>query len=486
MRAVLLILDGAGLAEPSPANAVRADTMPFLFSIMRRSGFATLQASGEAVGLEPEQVGNSEVGHVAIGAGRVIGSGLRRIDAAFRDGSWKAHPAWGILARQPRVHVVGLLSEAGVHGHWRSLVQAAILSAANGVTEIVVHPILDGVDSAAGTAPRLLDDLRERLAHLPNVKLGVVMGRRWFCDRSGDLGITRVFAKAITGQGPLPIYNDDMLGQYLASESEAGFPAHAYSESDFVTPGEPVLLTSHRSDRAIQSAAMLAATQEVFSLVELGNVVEKGRVFFPTAPLDAGLAFELRAHDVVSVRISEQCKFPHVTYFLNGFNNFQEERSFCIPSLPEAEFSNHTEMSIDAVRQAVLSSLEDPENQVIIANIPNLDQVAHLGRIDLCISAAHHVDRTLQSIATACGTLGWTLLVTSDHGNADRMVTPQGGADGGHTENPVPFTVLPAPGSKFAWSAREGALANIAATLLTVIGLPRPPWMAPSLLTPSS
>jgi 2,3-bisphosphoglycerate-independent phosphoglycerate mutase len=178
--------------------------MPFLFELMKDHGYAVLDASGPAVGLDNGVVGNSEIGPLTIGAGRQVLSTLSRIDRAFSTGEWAAHALWPVLAAHERLHLVGLLSDAGVHGHWRSMVQAATLAARWGVKSVVVHPILDGVDSAQGTAPALLAELIEALQHLPGVTIGVVMGRRPFCDRSGNLALTRAFATRLPARANIP------------------------------------------------------------------------------------------------------------------------------------------------------------------------------------------------------------------------------------------------------------------------------------------
>jgi 2,3-bisphosphoglycerate-independent phosphoglycerate mutase len=487
-RALLLILDGAGLDDPKPGNAVTRATLPTWFQAMDEHGFAVLDASGPPVGLDKGQVGNSEVGHLTIGAGFVIPSTLSRIQSAYRDGSWKAQPLWQQPARSNKIHIVGLLSDAGVHGHVESLVQSATLAHEHGIKDIVVHPVLDGVDSQAGTAPALLQTLDHALEGIHGARLGVVMGRRWFCDRSGDLAITRVYAGALTGQSELPPFRSEALDAHLASASEASFKAHAGSPDCFVRPSEPVLLTQHRADRAIQAARVFGQTNAVYSLVELGEAVEAAKVFFPTRPLKGGLGFEFKRHGLKSVRISETCKFPHVTYFLNGLNRDLEGRQTCIDSIPESEIGNCPEMSLTNVCHAIVDALEDPANRVVIANIPNLDQVGHLGKYDTAARAARYVDAALKKILATCQEKGWTAIVTSDHGNADRTIDSVGRPFGSHTERPVPFVVVPAAGITWTLRARDGSLTNVAPTLLAALGLPRPAYMTDSLIAkaPSS
>ena len=483
MKTVLLILDGAGLAPSPHGNAITAKTMPYLFQLMKDYGYAVLDASGPAVGLDDGMVGNSEVGHLTIGAGRPILSVLSRIDAAFSSGEWASHALWPMLAKHEQLHLVGLLSDAGVHGHYRSMVQAATLAARCGVRSIVVHPILDGVDSAAGTAPALLAELTSALHGLPGVTLGVIMGRRPFCDRSGNLDLTRSLVAALTGEPRLPEFTIAALKAHYP-QPEADFPAHLYPDGRVLAAGEPVLLTSHRTDRAMQAARALAEKQPVFSLVELGNVVGRDRAFFPARPLDDGLAFEFKAHGISSVRIAEQCKFPHVTYFFNGFNRHVEGREICVPSLPDKALREHPEMSISDVAWEVLRAITEGDAQVVVANIANLDQIGHLGDYDLAVKAAKYVDEVIALIHSVTHERGWTLLVTSDHGNADLMIGADGRAIGSHSDRPVPFVVVPESPGNFGWLEKTGSLANVAASLLTTIGVKPPGWMAASLLKP--
>jgi 2,3-bisphosphoglycerate-independent phosphoglycerate mutase len=485
VKTVLLILDGAGLAASSHGNAITADTMPYLFQLMKDHGYAILDASGPAVGVEAGIVGNSEVGHLTIGAGRPIPSMLTRIDTAFSNGQWASHALWPILAKYARLHLVGLLSDAGVHGHYRSMVQAAMLAVQRGVKNIVVHPVLDGVDSAAGTAPALLKKLTDALRHLPGVTLGVVIGRRSFCDRSGNLDLTRTFAAALTDRSRLPEFTSAALDAHYP-KPEADFPAHLHPAGCVVAAGEAILLTNHREDRAVQTASVLAESRQVFSLIPLGVAIGQDRAFFPSRPLDTGLAFEFKAHGISSVRIAEQCKFPHVTYFFNGFNHHAEGREICVPSLPEKAFREHPEMSISDVTKEVLGALIDDTAQVIIANIANLDQIGHLGDYELAVKAARFVDDAIDRINKATRERGWTLLITSDHGNADLMIDSEGSAFGSHSDRPVPFIAVTESLDKLCWVEKTGSLANVAASLLTTLGVAPPPWMAPSLLKPSS
>ena len=482
-RALLLILDGAGYSTGSHGNAVTAEHMPGLFECMDRHGFAVLHAAGEAVGLEPGQVGNSEAGHMTIGAGHTVPSLARRILGAYEDGSWLDDPGWEIARQNGILHVVGLVSDAGVHATARTIFHVADLAARAGVARIVVHPVLDGVDSKAGTAPELLSELRERLASVPRLRYGVIQGRRAFCDRSGDLDVSREVAAALRGEVELPLFSDGRLTAHVKQTSEAEFAPHwMETELSAIAPDEPVVLTSHRADRARQIATVLGETQPVLMLVDPGRDVNCEHVFFPQQPLKRGLAFEFRRAGLRSRRIAEKCKFPHVTFFFNGFDAGVEGDGVCIPSLPEAEIRAHPEMSASRITDAIVEALRSPGERVLVANLANLDQVGHLGNYELAIHAAHQVEVELRRIAGCCEENGWTLLITGDHGNADQVVDADGSPHGSHTDRPVPLAVQPAPGLRARWVGASGTLANVAASMLAALDLDVPGWMHPPLV----
>jgi 2,3-bisphosphoglycerate-independent phosphoglycerate mutase len=482
MQALLVIIDGTGLADPvEPGNAVTKETLPTLFRTMDAHGYAILEASGPAVGLDSTKIGNSEVGHLTIGAGFVVPSMLARIEAAFNEGAWARHGLWQKITAAPRLHIVGLLSDAGTHGHWANLFRAVQLARSQGAREVVVHPVLDGVDSQVGSAPALLDRLVPLLAD-PAIRLGLVMGRASFCDRSGNRLLSEGYRGALTGAQALPQFTREALMAHLMRASEASFPGHRHEEVDLLKNGEPVLFTQNRADRARQIAAVIAERNPVYSLVELDGAVPLTHVFFPNQPLDRGLPFELKAHGLTSVRIAETCKYPHVTFFLNGLNEDLEGRAICIPSIAEAQIPQHPEMAIAAVTDAVVEALAR-DAALIVVNLANLDQVGHLGDYGLAVKAAGHVETALQRIATAARVAGAALILTSDHGNADCVVDAAGKPYVSHTDRPVPFTVLPPEGRTVVWKHRSGSIAQIAPTVLEMVGLSPPPYMTESLAT---
>jgi len=482
-KACLLILDGVGYSTRENGNAVTAETLPAMFAHMKREGFCILEAASEAVGLEPGQVGNSEAGHLTIGAGTVVPCMTRRICDAFADGSWRDDDGWSVAREAGILHLTGLASDAGVHGFHRTIVQAAKTARAAGVQRIVVHPVLDGVDSLKGSAPQVLGELRGELEAVDNCELGVIFGRKWFCDRGGKLDVTRVAVDALKGCTTLETYHDSQLEKHIAGEStgEMSFPAHIFAGGPTIGDGEPVLITSHRADRARQTATVLSETQPVLMLVDPGQGIDVRHVFFPQAPLTRGLAHEIKGAGLTSVRIAEKCKFPHVTFFLNGFDAGAEGDGHCIPSIPEAEIATNPSMSLPEITDEIIKHLESDGQRAVIANLANLDQVGHLGRLDLATQAARVVDAAFTRIADAAQKNGWTLMVTADHGNAELVEDEAGGPFGSHTQAPVPFLIQAAPGQTTHWNAERGSLAQVASTYLKALGLEPPQWMEPPL-----
>jgi len=482
-KTALLILDGLGIGEAAHGSAVTRRTMPYLHSLMDAHGFAVLEASGSAVGLDDGQAGNSEVGHLTIGAGRLVPTTLNRVRAAFGNGEWQRHEAWTALRGAPRVHVAGLLSEAGVHAHWSSLMQTAELAARHRARAIFLHLFLDGVDSPAGTAPALLAQLQRGCSHLPNVHIATVSGRRWACDRSGDRATGDHCRSGLWGElERIPFDLDRLHDHILRAGSEASFPFHYIRSDGVVGNGEPIVLTHHRADRTRQLAASLAERAKLYSLVQLGEVVPDERVFFPTRPLEGGLLQVLAQHAIVATRVAERCKFPHVTHFINGLRDDVPGLAIEIPSIREDEIPHQPHMSLAKLQSCVERRLAAPEERALVVNIPNLDQVGHTGELRLAEQAAMHVDRALQVLRERAAVFGWNLVITADHGNADRMLDEQGRPVGSHSTNPVPLLVLGTSGETLRLRCNRGTLANVAATFLATAGMGVPEYMDETLI----
>jgi 2,3-bisphosphoglycerate-independent phosphoglycerate mutase len=482
-RIALVIIDGIGLDQAAAGNVVNPERLPTLFNAMDRNGFSVLEASGPEVGLYEGQVGNSEVGHLTIGAGRRLPSMLARIDNAFANGSWANHPAWVEIGDGSPLHIVGLLSDAGVHAHWSTMLKATRLACDAGVTDIIVHPILDGMDSSVGSAGPLLDELTKSLPD--NVRLGVVMGRKWFCDRSGDYSITAEFIRAVCQESSeLPPFDRHILDQHVLTKSEAEFPPHLMPGGSGILPNDHVIHASHRADRALQAVKMLARSQRVYTMTSITDEthVPHDHVFLPVVPIEGGLADIFKKQGIRTTRIAEACKFPHVTFFLNGYRQcVGSERHIEVPS-SHSDLARFPEMNLARVVDATERAMLTRDNDVIVVNLSNLDQVGHLGNLAAAQTAADAVEAALKRIATTAKQNQITLVLMSDHGNADRIIDTQGRPFVGHTEMPVPFTIVPSVHTSFQWRHSAGSLTNVAPSLLALLGIPIPQEMGQPLI----
>ncbi len=481
-KVLLLILDGMGFSSQSYGNAITQNTMPHLYQYMSQNSMALLEASGEAVGLASDQVGNSEVGHAAIGAGRVLKSKLAFIEDEFHNGNWAKSPFWDTLRRQQRIHIAGVLSGAGVHAHLNAMIQTIKLAVAEGIAEINLHVFLDGIDSPANSAFSLLDKLQEAIAPYQQVRIGVVMGRIWAADRSGDLAISRQCVGALYNSADLPEFSVSALKSHIVENgSERDFPAHQMNRNSMLKSGEHIILTNHRSDRVKQLCEVFSETQTVYTLADLTTLPDV-KVFFPQARVDGGLVEQLIASGKSVEAVAEACKFKHVTYFINGFREFSEVSSTEIPTIDDQAIRLNPAMSIEALEVAVDKALgRDPDFMCV--NIPNLDQVGHTGDLSLTEQAADFVDRCFQRVTEQALAKGYLVAVTADHGNADVMLNDAGEPQVSHSANPVPFLVLSPDNLPPVTMQPRGSLPNIAPTLLTLMGLTVPPFMHRDLLT---
>jgi 2,3-bisphosphoglycerate-independent phosphoglycerate mutase len=487
-RAVLLILDGLGLNEDPAVSATTSKQMPFLHSLMEANGYASLQASGSDVGLDAGKAGNSEVGHLTIGAGRVLPSTLGRIRDAYRDGTWEKHTAWEHCDTTRPLHVAGLLSDAGVHAHWETLVMAADIGARKGFPAVYIHALLDGTDSQAGTAGRLLQELKEAIVAngSDKIRLASVMGRKWATDRAENWEVTQHCKDALMGRLESGEFSPQELQQHLErSASEADFPYATFSGGIPVAPGDTLILTNHRADRVSQLAKLMSKDCHVIAMVELKHeAVPLEDVFFPAEVVSGGLIDVLKQQGYTTVRLSEQCKFPHVTYFINGMQGDDSAQGVEVPTIPDDEILGKPAMSITLLAGELERLMaEEPAGQVLIVNVPNLDQVGHQGSLEAAAQAASAVDELVKNaVGSWAKAHGWQVLITADHGNADVMVDARGRPMGSHSTSPVPMIAISQDGRTVEWRKRSGDLSNVAASLLALIGTDYPESMSESLI----
>jgi 2,3-bisphosphoglycerate-independent phosphoglycerate mutase len=499
---VLIVIDGFGIGGDPSTDAIAAADMPVWRGLLRRWPHAQLEASGEAVGLPPGQMGNSEVGHLNIGAGRPVLQDLPRIDSAIRDGSFFERPAFLEACRraredQGRLNVVGLVGPGGVHAHDRHIVALAQLAKRERVSAFRLHALLDGRDTPPRSAHEFVPALERQLrdAH-PDARIASVGGRYYAMDRDKRWERTEAGYDAIVhGVGE---HADSAVAAvqaaYARDIGDEFVPPTIIGEAEPLTDGEPIVHANFRADRARQLTHALADAG--FSAFD--RAAPNGRaaprdllvvtmteyeadlpvlVAFPPEVVPC-LAGAFAAAGWRQLHVAETEKYAHVTYFLNGGREapFEGEDRVLVPSPKVATYDLQPEMSAPGVTAAVVGGIESGDYDVIAANFANPDMVGHTGDWDATLLALAAVDAGLGRIAQALRiddpSTQALLMVTADHGNADAMRTADGNPITAHSLNPVPLVIAgPAVAGRVL---RDGVLADVAPTLLELAG--REPW----------
>jgi 2,3-bisphosphoglycerate-independent phosphoglycerate mutase len=364
---------------------------------------------------------------------------------------------------------------------------AADLGIKKGFPVVYIHALLDGTDSQAGTAPQLLADLQQAIKEngSDNISLVSVMGRKWSTDRAENWDLTHHCRDALMGRLESKEFKSEDLEKHLAnSPSEADFPHTVLSSGMPISADETLILTNHRADRISQLAKVMNDECHVIAMVELKHEATPVEdVFFPTLPINGGLVEVLKQQGFRTTRLSEQCKFPHITYFINGMQADESAKGIEVPTIPDAEILGNPLMSITQLSTEMQKIMaDDAGGQVLIVNVPNLDQVGHQGSLEAANKAGNAVDDLVKQVVTWAKEHNWQLLITADHGNADVMVDNQGRPMGSHSSNNVPLLAVPCDGSKVQWQTNTGVLTNVAASFLTLLGAEYPDTMSESLI----
>ncbi len=498
---VLLVLDGWGYRAEREGNAIAMANVPTWDRMWARAPHTLLAASGEAVGLPCGQIGNSEVGHLNLGAGRVVKQDLVRISAAIADGSFFTNPVFVAACRQVKehggtLHLVGLIGDGGVHAIDTHLLALLDLAGREQVPRVAIHAMLDGRDtmprSGLGYLEELLQKARGRavLASVGGRYFGMDRDHRW--DR-----IALWYRSAVLGAAPR---TDDPLALIRA--------AYERSQTDeFLTPtaltgpdGEPVapmrdgdavICFNYRSDRMRQIVRSLidpaftgfdvgSRPKVSVSTMTLYDQTFGVPVAFPPQSMARIVGEVVSEAGLTMLRTAETEKYAHVTYFFNGGveTPFPGEERRLVPSQQVATYDLAPEMSAAGITDVLVHALDAGEHDFILCNYANGDMVGHTGSIPATLAAVETVDRCLARIVAAAEATGARLLVTADHGNCEMMIDPAtGGPHTAHTTNPVPFVLVdPADGSMRPMRG-GGALCDVGPTILRMLGLERPAEM---------
>ena len=497
---MLMILDGWGIAPASDVNAAYLAQTPNLDRYFAEFPHTTLEASGLDVGLPEGQIGNSEVGHLNIGAGRIIYQSLTRITKAIKDGDFFTNKVLCDCMDKTKeagkaLHLLGLLSDGGVHSNINHLIALLEMAKARGVAKVYVHAFLDGRDVAPKSAVGFIEQLQEAMAAMDFGKIATVMGRYYAMDRDKRWDrVEKAYRTLVYGEGKVaadPV--DGVEESYEAGVTDEFVEPFVIEGVDAkITAGDGVIFFNFRPDRARQITRALndvefpyfersaeARPVNYVCMTQYDATID-APVAYPPESIDDTLGQVLAKQGMHQLRIAETEKYAHVTFFFNGGveePNPNEER-ILIASPKVATYDLQPEMSAYKVTDALLAELDQDKFDVVILNYANPDMVGHTGVLPAAIKAMEAVDECVGKIVEKVLGLGGSVCITADHGNLEKMAEADGTPHTAHTTNIVPFVLV----SKEEHKLHSGILADIAPTMLELFNIEKPAAMTGSSL----
>ncbi|MCU0385758.1 MAG: 2,3-bisphosphoglycerate-independent phosphoglycerate mutase [Flavihumibacter sp.] len=502
-KAILIIMDGWGLGKVASSDAIQHAHVPFVSGLYKKYPHTTVITCGEAVGLPDGQMGNSEVGHLNLGAGRIVYQELQRINVAIRDGQFQQNPTLHNAIRYAKennkpLHLLGLVSDGGVHSHTNHLKAIVSVCKQEGLENVFIHAFTDGRDTDPKSGLSYLTGLQ---AHLDQTtgKIATVSGRYYAMDRDKrwervklayDALVRGIGATATNALSAVQAsYDANITDEFLKPTiitNEKGAPLAT------IHSGDAVICFNFRTDRCREITEAL--TQKNFpdhgmhtlqlhytTMTEYDKTYQNVQVIFETDNLNNTIGEILAANGKKQIRIAETEKYPHVTFFFSGGRElpFEGESRILKPSPKVATYDLQPEMSAFDLTDALLPEIQAESADFICLNYANADMVGHTGIFPAAIKAVETVDTCVERVVTAALEHGYTIFLTADHGNADYMVNEDGSPNTAHTLNPVPLFIID---KEWRGEISPGKLGDIAPTILTFMGLPVPAEMTGNCL----
>ncbi|MBL8030367.1 MAG: 2,3-bisphosphoglycerate-independent phosphoglycerate mutase [Candidatus Doudnabacteria bacterium] len=516
-KVVLVILDGFGVAGPSTGNAVLRARIPTLNSLVNNYPSTTLQASGPLVGLPWGQMGNSESGHLNIGAGRIVGEDLPRITMAIQNGEFFKNSVLRdavehCIKNKSKLHLVGMVSDGGVHSLDEHMFALLGLSAEMGLKEVFIHMFTDGRDTAERVALQAIDKIKERIMRIGVGVVASIGGRFYTMDRGGHWNQTfDTYKVLVKGEGPVGTSAEEVVRQnYEKQIFDEMIPPTVLTNFEQkpmakIEDGDGVVFFNFRQDRALQLAQIFTAPEQVpesfrrpvlqnvyfCTMTEYSQNLTRVHVAFPPSDLKNNLAEVLSQNKFTQYHIAESEKYAHVTSFFNCGKTDPypgEERQIVTSPNNSKNYVDSPQMAGDEMTDVLTQKIISTNTNFFVANYANCDMVGHTGNLQASIKAVEFIDTYLRRVADAALAAGAALLITADHGNVEEMISVKTGEiDKDHTTNPVPCLFISnewkfkIPANKryedLASEMPGGVISDIAPTILSLLNLPRPEEM---------
>jgi len=502
-KVILVIMDGWGLGKVASSDAIQHANAPFVRSLYINYPNTTLVTCGEAVGLPDGQMGNSEVGHLNLGAGRVVYQELQRINVAVRDGSFAKNEELLKAIRYAKsnkkpLHLLGLVSDGGVHSHINHLKAIVDVCNSEGLTDVFIHAFTDGRDTDPKSGLGFIKDLQAHL-NKSTGKIASVSGRYYAMDRDKrwervklayDALVNGVGQKATDAIAAVEkSYSENITDEFIK-------PTVILDESQqplgTIKEGDVAICFNFRTDRCREITQVLTQTDfpefemkklslHYTTMTEYDKTFKNVHIIFENDNLNNTLGEVLQQQGLKQIRIAETEKYPHVSFFFSGGREtpFEGEKRIMIPSPKVATYDLKPEMSAYEVTEAIVTEIKNKTADFICLNFANADMVGHTGVWEAAIKAVETVDKCVAQVVTNGLENGYTIFLTADHGNADYMINADGTPNTAHTLNLVPFFIID---STWKGSIKPGKLGDLAPTILTVMGLPIPADMTGDIL----
>lgn len=496
-------MDGWGIGQVPEADAIRAANTPFVDSLYNKYPNSTLTTCGELVGLPDGQMGNSEVGHLNLGAGRIVYQELQRINVAIRDGSFSKNEVLLNAIRHARetgkpLHLLGLVSDGGVHSHTHHLKAITSLCKHEGLNEVYIHAFTDGRDCDPKSGFGFVESLE---AHLKDTvgEIATVSGRYFAMDRDKRWDrVKKTYDVMVNAEGPTAksaleaierSYAEDVTDEFIIPTvivRADGMPVAKVHNEDVM------ICFNFRTDRCREITQALTQIDmpehgmsplllHYTTMTEYDKTYQNVHVMFETDNLNNTLGEVIAAHGLKQIRLAETEKYPHVTFFFSGGREaiFEGEKRLIAPSPKVATYDLKPEMSAYELTDLLIPEIEKEEASFICVNYANADMVGHTGVFSACIKAAETVDTCVEKVVTTALKHGYTIFLTADHGNSDYEINEDGSPNTQHSLNPVPLFVID---KEWRGTVKAGKLGDIAPSILTMMGLPLPKEMTGDIL----